>query len=407
MKSMNMNILFGGIIVALLLVSCSQSSNTDNATPGNGGPQYPAQLKIPSTGTNGIFDASLAQDPSASRVWMSYSSVSPSVMWPTGTPDAVETRLAYSDTQGETWFDAALLIPYTDVDLVFLTQPPFNLDASFRAGTWQSEVSSLVFDASATDPNQKWKLLSMHYLAIKSERHFEHGWIGLKMAATPQELATATEIKLFSSATYDPANNTIGGPSGVPVDGAPAIAFDTAISTELNGCLIAEPGIMSTASALYLSVDCIKSATDTRVVLLKCTNPCNMTSVNGSNGWTYVGTSLTKADGDLFGADQGFTASNLVQSNGQNYLIVTPRSSTPSEGYYNGCKVFRFSNIDAAALQRTDGVPDVVTTVNGDVGSFGGACTYLPSASKAGVIRGQLFATATEKFRLFISGIMF
>ena len=405
MRSIKMSALLGGVTTVLLLVGCADK--TDPSDAGNGGLQYPVQLKIPSVGTHGIFDAALAQDPSSSRIWMSYSSVNPSVMWPAGTPDAVGTRLAYSDNQGETWTDSASLTPYTDVDLVFLTLPPFNLDASFRAGTWQSEVSNLVFDAGATDPNQKWKLLSMHYLAIKAERHFEHGWIGLKMAATPQELATATEIKLFSSATYDPANNTAGGPTGVPVDGAPAIAFDTGINTELNGCIIAEPGMMSTASALYLGIDCIKSATDSRIVLLKCAHPCNMTAVGGSNGWSYVGTPLTKADGDLFGVDQGFTASSLVQSNGQNYLIATPRSSTPFDAFYNGCKVFRFSNIDTATLQRSGGVPDVVTTANGDAGSFGGACTYLPSASKAGLIRGQLFPAATEKFRLFMSGVAF
>ena len=341
---------------------------------------------------------------------MSYSSVNPSVMWPTGNPDAVATRLAYSDDQGRTWIDSASLIPYTDVDLVFLTQPPFPFDNSFRAGTWQSEVSNLVFDAGATAPNQKWKLISMHYLAIKAERHFEHGWVGLKMAATPQELPTATEIKLFSSASdppYDPANNTAGGPSGVPVDGAPAIAFDTAFNhADLNGCFISEPSLLSTSAALYLSVDCLR-ATDFSVVLLKCVHPCTMTEVGGSNGWTYAGTALTLADGVSFGVDQGFSASSLVQSGGQNYLIATPRSSTPDNGYYNGCKVFRFSDLDTATLQRTNGVPDVVATVNGDAGSFGGACTYLPSASRAGVIRGQIFPTATEKFRLLMSGVAF
>lgn len=401
MNTSKMNVLLGGVIAALLLIGCSKSqSNTDN-----GGQRYPVQLKIPSVGSNGIFDASLTQEPGSNRIWMSYSAVNPSVMWPTGTPDAVSTRLAYSDNHGETWTDSASLTPFIDVDLLFLTQPPFNLDASFRAGTWQSEVSNLVYDAGAVAANQQWKLLAMHYLAINGKRHFEHGWIGLKMAETPMGLASAPEIKLFSSATYDPANNTAGGPTGVPVDGAPAIALDTAIHAELNGCLVAEPSLMSASDALYLSADCVKSATDMRIVLLKCTNPCNMTTVGGSNGWVYVGTVLTKTDGDLFGVDQGFSASNLIQSNGQNYLIATPRSSTPWDGYYNGCKIFRFSDIDTASLQRTGAVPDVISTVNGDAGSFNGACSYLPSALKAGVILDQLFPASSEKFRMFMSGV--
>jgi hypothetical protein len=318
-------------------------------------------------------------------------------MWPVQNFDTVSTRLAYSDDQGATWIDSGSTINgVLDVDLDPLPVP-------FNAGTWHNEVSSLIYDPGAA-ANERWKLLWHHYLLINGDRHFEHGWIGLKTAATPTQLASATEVKLFSSFGYDPGNNILNGPSGSPVGGAPAIALDTALTTTLNGCFFTEPGMLATSSALYVSMLCVKSPTDHRIILLKCDSPCDTTS---ASSWTYVGTALNDTDAASFGFDQGFSAPGLVTSSGQNYLMVTPQSSTPFDSHYNGCRVFRFTDIDTASLQRTGGVPDLVATVNGDAGSFNGACTYLPAASRAGVIYGQAFLTSTEKFRLFMSGVNF
>jgi hypothetical protein len=379
---------------AIALILLQHCSNKGGSTPS--GITYPAALNIPGVGTHGIFDASLAQDPASSRVWMSYSAINPSVMWPTQNFDTVSTRLAYSDDQGATWTDSGSTV--NDVLDVTLALP-----APLNAGTWHNEVSSLVYDPGAS-VNERWKLLWHHYLLINGDRRFEHGWISLKTASTPTQLASATEIKLFSGVGYDLGNNTAGGASGSPVGGPPAIALDTAISTDLNGCFFTEPGMLATSSALYVSMLCVKSPTDHRIILLKCDSPCDLSS---APSWTYLGTALNDADAASFGFDQGFSAPNLVTSNGQNYLIVTPQSTTPFDSYYNGCRVFRFTDIDTASIQRTGGVPDIVATVNGDAGSFDGACTYLPTASKAGVIYSQAFFGPTEKFRLFMSGTNF
>jgi hypothetical protein len=162
--------------------------------------------------------------------------------------------------------------------------------------------------------------------------------------------------------------------------------------------------MLATSSALYVSMLCAKSLTDHRIILLKCDSPCDLSS---APSWSYLGTALNDADAASFGFDEGFSAPNLVTSSGQNYLIVTPQSTTPFDGHYNGCMAFRFTDIDTASIQKTGGVPDIVATVNGDAGSFNGACTYLPAASKAGVIYSQAFFGSTEKFRLFMSGVNF
>jgi hypothetical protein len=338
---------------------------------------------------------------------MSYSTINTSQMWPVQSPHAVANRLAYTDNQGGTWTDFGAVTATTDVDLVFLTQPPFNLSQDFRAGTWQSEVSSLVFDAGATTPEERWKLLFMHYLIINGARHFEHYWMGLKMAATPETLGAATEIKLFTGAGYEPANDVGGGPTAVPVDGPASFALDTAIA-QLNGCVFSEPGLLSTGSDLVLSLLCAKPAgPDRSIVIIKCASPCDIGTVGGAHGWAFVGTALTEADSDSFGFDQGFSAPNLVGSKGQYYLIATPVRSTPFDGFYGGCKVFPFTDLGTATLARTNGVPAATVAIDYASDDFGGACTYWPGADKAGIIRSQLFPSSPPEFRLFSTGINF
>ena len=64
----------------------------------------------------------------------------------------ITTRLAYSDDQGATWTDLGSRI--NDI-----SEPP----AGSKAQTWVNEVSSLVYDPYAPQP-ERWKLFWHHYL---------------------------------------------------------------------------------------------------------------------------------------------------------------------------------------------------------------------------------------------------
>lgn len=342
-----------------------------------------------------MFDPSLAQANGDTKIWMSYSSVDPSVQWPSQNPQAVSTRLAYSTDQGATWADGGAVNSFQDVTIALA--PPNN------AGTWVNEVADLVYDPAAA-ASERWKLMWHHYLILNNVRHLDdHSWIGLKMAAAPEQLAAATEIKLFSAYGYNTANNTQGGSSQSPLGGAPAIALDT-VDAGLSGCIFTEPGMLATSSALYVSMLCAKTPTSHLIALFKCSSPCNVTN---AASWSYLGSALSDADASALGYNEGFSATNLVASGGQNYLIVTPVSTTPFDSYYNGCRVYRFADIDTASLQRSGGVPTPVTSANGSAGSFNGACTYLPGASKAGILYSELVQTPAIGFKVFSSGINF
>jgi hypothetical protein len=328
---------------------------------------------------------------------MSYSAVDPSALWPAENPQVVSTRLAYTDDQGGSWTDSGTVVnAWQDVDLSAVLAPPLN------AGTWQNEVSSLVFDSGPSVPaGQRWKLLWHHYLVLDNLRQLNnHAWIGLKMAASPDLLPAATEIKLFSSSGYDTANNTLGGTTKSPLGGAPAIALDTAFGGALTGGIFSEPGLLAKTSGLYLAMLCVNLPSQHRIILLKCCSACDPAQ---AANWSYLGTALADADAAAFGCDQGFSAPHLVSSGTQDYLIVTPVSSTPFDGYYNGCRVYRFQDLETATLEA--GGP--VVTVNGIPGSFHGAGTYLSAAVSAGLMYSQYLEGPGGPFRIYRSGVNF
>lgn len=387
------------LLIALALTSsgCKKTSTTPILTPAATATPTPRRITFGGIGAHGIFDPSLAKDPSSSRLWMSYSAVDPSVAWPTQNPNVVSTRLAYSDDQGATWTDFGCVNPVQDVDLTAF--------APTNAGTWQNEVSSLVFDPGAPT-SERWKLIFHHYLVLNNIRSLAaHSWLGMKVAASPADLALAVEKKLFSATTYDHVNDSTTGPTKSPLAGAPSIALDTAFPA-LDRCIFSEPALMATSNSLYLALLCANVDTSGgttlihhRVDLLGCGSPCD-TTVAGS--WTYLGSVLQDAQAAALGFDQGFSAPDLWQSGTDTYLSVTPVSSTPFDGYYNGCRIFKFSNLSTASLSST--LPTF--RVDGLSGSFNGAGTYLPEATGCGFLYSQV-ESATDRFRIMDSGVRF
>lgn len=384
MKSIYLNLALS--IAVLSVTGCDNQISP--ASPGTSVAKLHTQIKFSGIGAHGLGDPSIAMDPTTNRLWMSYSSVDPSVLWPTQNRDAVGIRLAYSDDQGKSWVDAGVAVnPFLDVTTV--------LPAPNNAGTWNSEVSRIVYDPAAANANERWKIFWSHYLEINGNRNFEHGWIGYKAASTPQGLATATEVKLFGAAGYDSSNNTQNGNTGSPVGGAPAIYFQN-LHADLHNCLVlTEPGVLATNSALYLSVMCAENG-NSRIVLMKCVSPCNVTS---AADWQYVGTTFQNSDATSLGY-LSFSGPELFEENGIYYLSVTPVNNTPFPNAYHGCMIYRFANINVGKLT---GSPTAIKTISGTTGSFNGACGYHPSAI-GGFMYIQAFPSETEKFRIFASG---
>ncbi len=359
------------------------------------------KLTFQGVGSGGIFDPSIAKDPTTGKLWMSYSAVNPSLMFPSQNKISPHTRLAYSINDGEDWTDIGPVNQVSDVNLPLA--PPNN------SGTWMNEVSTLAYESGAP-ANERWKLMWHTFIKINGAPYFQHAWISIKMAATPEALAGATALKLFTSYLYDSGNNQASAATNPPIATAPAIQIDTAFP-QLNKCIVSEPGLYANSTALYLSLQCEQindlansNLNDRLVFLFKCSSPCNVANLAS---WTYLGRIFNRTESVAVepAFNGGYAAPAIAETPEGIYLIVTPTQEPNSN--YRGCTVFKFSNLDSATLEKTGGVPKVFRKVPGTDGLFRGACGFNGSSTASGIFLSELSENSINGiFQIFLSRVL-
>lgn len=382
--------------LALAAAGCNDS-NGDDPDP-DPDPQL-KRTEILRSGTNGVFDAAPAEDGSG-RIWLSHSEVSVSPLTPVpGSEvelDQTSTRLAYSDDKGASWQDTGVVINPAE---------PVTLPVTPTIGVWQQEVSRLVYDEFDGTTGKKWKMLWHRHLAGYHEgldavvRMFQHGWISLKSASTPQDLEFAPERKLFSGTLYDPVNDaTIG---------VPEFKLDQLFpgADELGECAVfTEPAILPHPHGLFVGLKCAILSDPGKLVLLLCSE--DFASCD------YIGDLLDDTEASAFGESyDGFSAPELVESQDRTYLITTPTENDQ----YRGCLVFLVTDLDSDidTLKQTDLIkrrnnadktPLLESSIFGTDGSFNGACGYTAGATGSGIIQSEFFPNEKPEFRLFATG---
>jgi hypothetical protein len=360
-------------------------------------------LSMPKVSAGGTFDPSLADTPPGQPAWMSYSAVDPSPRWPGKNTRTITTRIARSDDGGSTWVDLGLQINgLKEVQL-----------GGSRGGSWNNEVSSLVFDPVAP-PEARWKLFWHHYLVVGTDGQFQNGWIAYKHAATPADLASAREIKLFGAMAYNHDNDKLDSATGSPLEGPPVVDV-TKLDTGLSRCVaLSEPGAMVTPGGLYVTVDCFLPKVSSvigllgmglfgvkdQIILLKCAAPCHPAR---PDSWKYIGAVLTPDDADSYGYNS-LSGTDLFTANGRIYLLASPVTNKPVGNAYNGCDLFRFKDLDTGTLERTGGHPTRLMKIHGDPDTFNGACTYQASVPKVGFLYGQITFAALPIFHIYATG---
>jgi len=386
---------------------------------GSGGSESPVTLSperviFSGAGDVGIFDPSVALDPATGNLWMSYSSVDTSIYYASSLYWTVSPRLAFSSDNGANWQDAGVVVgPAVETLVGPMTEahPTGSIPAGSQ-GIWQSETASLIYDPSAPAA-ERWKLVWHQYLNANLTSFFvDYGWIAMKMAPTPLDLATATPVKLFGGAGLQAEGSNTGSPVFSPTGGTPAIQLNTDITqspgganpAELNLCIFAEPGLHATNSAVYLAIFCADAATmpiTEYLVYFRCASPCNMTS---ASSWEYLGRLLTPADAQAATGDHHYQAPALVENNGVTYLIVTPVESIPSERY-NGCRVYEFVDVDSNQLRRNNGQLVEVSRIDGTPGTHNGACATFPGL-QGGILLSQFEpASSAQTFKIYKSQV--
>lgn len=371
---------------------------------GSGGPQSPVNNNPPASeitftgiGSIGIFDPSVAYDPNNLRLWMSYSYVDPSIYFASDAHLGVGLRLAYSDDGGSSWTDAGVVVSaFSDQTVGPLpsVNPALNI-ATNSNGTWQSETSSLVYDANAP-ASQRWKIIWHQYIKANGTSYFvDYGWIAMKMAASPAELANAPVIKLFGGKFIQAAGEQSGAPAFSPIAGPAQIALDADITnaisganpSELDACIWAEPGLLADSNGLHLAINCQYlngPNVDAYIVMFSCNNPCDMTQ---ASNWVYKGRILTPADASNIGF-RNYSAAELSIKGGTYYLMVTPVRDDVADAGYEGCRVYQFDDFSNASLTQSQGNFVEALRYDGITNVHNGACSAHEQMT-AGILHSQ------------------
>lgn len=330
---------------------------------------FPRAIGLPEPTPDGVFDPDLARDPATGRIWASYSAV-------LGAPGTgrVSTHLAYSDDDGASWCYAGVVNPAETV-----TDLPSEL-AGARAH-WSHETSSLSFEEGAP-ADARWRLAWHRYLHVDGEsaataRHFEHGWIAERVAATPEGLASAPERKLFSASLYHQPG--IEAWNDAAPGGAPSQRLDG------EGCaIVVEPTFLSVGGELLSAVHCARSATDRTTELYAFDRALGE--------WAHRGRLLAASDAGAIGAGlDGINAAELVAYGGGVRLVVTPTLAD----IYRGCAVFELDAALGALVDATGDGPDLryFLPLGGAASApFGGACSFL-EGSALGLVYSELHTT--------------
>ena len=384
----------GAVLVLNAFVPCSRAGQSGTSFTG---------ISIPGAPDHGIFDPSVASD-GAGKLYMSLSGVTSTIPGGGFATLGTRTYLAVSGDQGKSWQLSGVINPDVEVQLSRAPSP--------HRGRWQSEVSALVFDAQA--PKQaRWKLVWHQYLNINGDRKFEHGWIAYKEAATPEGLAAAKPVKLFTAAAYDTVSDKADGWTHTPIPG-PGVNKVRKLASALENCIaVSEPGLLAKPDALYLSMICFKPkllgllGASHHVILLKCARPCEAAA---PGAWSHAGTVLTPEDSEALNLGK-FSASDLFSDGGRDYITVSPDGKTPVDGAYKGCAVFRFADLARGKLEHgANGHPVPVATASVNKDSFNGACTFVPAGANKGLLIGQVDFVVRDKkpdatFHIFRSNI--
>lgn len=404
------------IILLIVLAAFAAGSIVIASCGGGGGSgpsSIPERITFAGGGGLGIFDPSIAKDPSDSRVWMSYSAVDPSVFYSTDLYWTVSIRLAFSDDNGGTWQDGGVVVaPHiqTPVGPMTVTGGQAPID-TLSAGIWQSETSSLVYDPGAL-PSERWKLIWFQYLNADLVNYFlDYSWIAMKTASSPLGLAAAMPVKLFGGFGIQSEGGNIGSPVFSPIAGTAAVALNADLTkaavgeslSDLNACVFAEPGLAATGTAVYLSIFCVDVSVMKEILVhFKCDAPCTMTD---AAGWEYLGKLLTEADASAATGRDHYQAPAIVEQNGRNYLLATPVDTTFGSRY-DGCRVYEFTDINTSDLVRSGPGLVEVTVANGEADLHNGACDAFEGLD-GGIIYSQFDPSlAPETFRIYKSGVV-
>lgn len=384
----------GVLFLLSVFASCSSDDSDNNPLPEadkciEPAGSFPRYLNIPPEGDNGAYDPTLAGNPESGRVWMVFSRV-----FGPGGIGQVSTHLAYSDDNGSTWCYKNEINPSAKVAIADLPQEFRSVAVSAH---WSHEVPSIAYVPNAP-AEEKWQMTWHRYLHVvdaiqgNDDRQFAYGWIAMKTAGSPELLAQAPEIKLFSASGYykDQATQTYNN----SISGIPEIRFNE-LHPDLSGAVVlTESGMHVFGDELYISL-LMGTLNGNFIVLVKQDN---------SGSWNYVNTLLRPENATFIDPSfTGFSATDIFRIDNKSYLLVSPVSEL-----YEGLALYEL-NFETGTLRDEDNNgPDTLWTLRKTEGVDifqSGVGTYDEMSFNSGILYGDAVLDSPQ-FRIFATGFI-
>ena len=317
---------------------------------------------------SGYADASLEYSPDGTG-WLAYSRAH----FASAAKRYVETHIAKSSDKGATWQYVATANTSND----------HVVNGKF-AGVWRNETPSLVYDPS-DEADKRWKLYYQRYLAVPLRPHaYTENIIAYKYAPSPAG-PWSEEVCVLGA-----KSNCAQTPGDMH-------------SSLKNMIFFNELGTLSLKGRLYMSAD--MSPSDTGVGTSRDLQNRKMVLLSSSShgkNWQYAGVLTNYSDATNLGYVT-FTASSLVQKNGQPYLLISPSGSIQGKNKaHDGSYLAKFTDIESAKLLR-DGKGNIsFLQIIKPALARGGQSDYDSQNTAGGIIFSQLNAgDSSQPFQIF------
>jgi len=363
---MRLTFLYAALPLAFGVMACAAGpQNPKQPLPSNA---FPELIISGDDARNGNYDPSLEYDRNGIG-WMSYSAVR------AGKDGEVETRIARSDDQGQSWRYV------TDVNTVSPASAKLP-NGKTITGKWWHEVSSLVHDPD--DPGKEWKLYWHEYLArmphkSEKDRIFPFGWIAYRSAPSPAG-PWSDSVALIGA-----------GPFPLPPYKTEFKIGD--IHPDLEKYIVlSEPGTLYHNGRIYLS---LQAARDPKLGKNKHDIILISSGDHGRN-WDYNGVVFSAEDAKREYGANWMTGSSLVKDKGRLFVLLCPESSKKG---HEGTVVYEFEDIDRARLK-----PQAIKHIQHHL-TVGGQSDYDAMNLNGGIVMPQFHMKNLPKaFRVFNTG---
>jgi hypothetical protein len=318
---------------------------------------------------SGIFDPTLAFDPTGDMGLAAYSGVSRATketLFP-----SVSVNLAYTRNKGRRWvFNSNLFSARSD---------NLTIDGKTVSGVWRYEMPSLVY--MPEDTGREWKIFAYRYFwADDIELARKTSVIVYKDSADPLK-GWSEEKWLFSANQFNPP---------APYNRLVLLHINVLDPALADVRSYADPGAHVKDGLLYVSLSAFETITDPARIIM-------VSSADAGKSWSYIGNILTIEDVEALEYLR-MIGGQIFEFEGESYFLVTLGDKLQAG---QGAFVMKFADLSKGQLERDkNGKPVIYNHFALDENvssSLGGGQADYHAMNESGLLMAVMLARKVQK----------